>query len=143
MDPTADQPKKTGNAEKVSIVLAEPNLLLREKIAGVLARNDRVWCVVQVSRRDDLARVTAQLHPDFVLVDVVMLRDADSAEVSQWLSHASQVYALVDSRSAPYERLCSRLKIDGLLEKSSVAESIAREIARPVRAKEPSGAEAD
>jgi len=136
MGRVGDQHNRRGCNGEVSIVLAEPNLLLREKIAGVLARNDQVWCVVQVSRKDDLVRAAAQLHPDFILVDVAMLRDSDSVEVLKWFCYASRIYALVDSRSEPYERLCTRLGLNGLLEKSSVADDIAREISALARARE-------
>ena len=31
-----------------SVLLADPNPLLREKMAGVLTRSDTIWCVIQV-----------------------------------------------------------------------------------------------
>ena len=128
MSQIIDESGKRNTTGAVSIIVAEPNLLLREKIAGVLTRNNRVWCVVQVSRKDELVRAAAQINPDFILADVSILRDADAEEVLSWFSYASQIYVLVESMSGPYELLRSRLGLSGLIEKSNVADSVASEI---------------
>jgi DNA-binding NarL/FixJ family response regulator len=112
----------------VSLLLAEPSSMLREKIAGILGRHERVWCVIQVSNEAELVRAAAQNHPDFVLADVALVRSADLVEVLKWVSHRSRVYALVDVSSEPYERLVEQYRLSGLLERSRVEEHIAREI---------------
>ena len=112
----------------VSILLAEPNLLLKEKLAGVLARHDDVWCVVQVSRKLDLIRGVALIKPDFVLADLALLEDPETIEILRVFCEGSKIFAIVDTGSDPYSERVSQLGLDGMIEKSLVAESITGEI---------------
>jgi DNA-binding NarL/FixJ family response regulator len=120
------QAKRT--TKSVSILLAEPNLLLKEKIAGVLARHEGVWCVVQVSRKLELVRAVARLSPDFILADLPLLMDPETIEILRVFGESARIFALVDTSSGPYSNLGLRLGLDGLIEKSRVGERIFREI---------------
>ena len=127
----------------VSIILLEPNVLLREKIASILARNERVWCVVQVNSRADLARAVAQLHPDFILADIVSLKGATSVQILGWRTCSSHILALVDTVSEPYQHEAVRLGLHGLIEKSRVEDEMLWEIELLTRAREASDVESD
>ena len=111
-----------------SILLAEPSLLLREKIAGVLSRNEKIWCVSQVDSLNGLTRGISDLQPDFILADIVILMDPETLAVIKRSSASSRVIALVDSKSEPYEEAARRLGLDGILEKGCVEEGILNEI---------------
>lgn len=112
-----------------SILLAEPGLLLREKIAGVLARDSRIWCVTQVVGRDALLRGAARIRPDFILADLAILNDPDFLRQIKQASCDSRILALVDLKSDPYEDSSRRLGLDGIIEKAHVEQSILDEIA--------------
>lgn len=111
-----------------SILLAEPSLLLREKIAGVLARDKRIWCVTQVEGREELKRGASRIQPDFILADLSVLNDPETlACIRQSCAHA-RILALVDSKSEPYELSARRLGLDGIIEKGHVERVILDEI---------------
>lgn len=112
-----------------SILLAEPGLLLREKIAGVLARDSRIWCVTQVVGREDLFRGAARIQPDFILADLAILNDPGALQRIKQLSSNSRVLALVDSKSEPYEDSSRRLGLDGIIEKAHVEQAMQDAIA--------------
>lgn len=112
-----------------SILLGEPSLLLREKIAGILARDQRIWCVTQVVGREALLRGAARIQPDFILADLAILNDPDALQQIKLVSCGSRVLALVDSISEPYENSSRRLGLDGIIEKGHVEQAILEEIA--------------
>lgn len=107
-----------------SILLAEPSLLLREKIAAVLARDDRVWSVTQVDGRLGLTRGVASLHPDLILADLALLKHNRTLEAIKDASRESLIFALVDSEAEPYADAARRLGLDGVLEKGRVPEGM-------------------
>lgn len=109
----------------IAILLAEPNPLLREKIAGILGRETRIWCVVQVDNEGGLLDGAARVQPDLILVDLTILRDRALAEHLRTEAPSALVYALVDSNSDPYKVAAKRLGLDGLMERSRVAEGVA------------------
>lgn len=111
-----------------SILLAEPSLLLREKMAGVLSRNERIWCVSQVDSLNGLTRGISDLQPDFILADIVILMDPETLAIIRQSAASSRVIALVDSKSEPYVEAARRLGLDGILEKGRVEEGILNEI---------------
>lgn len=111
-----------------SILLAEPNLMLREKIANVLSRNERIWCVVQVDGTEGLARGASRLKPDFILADLSILKEADTLSLLRRCSTDSRIIALADSQSEPYVSAARRLGLDGAIEKGRVGEGIREEI---------------
>jgi DNA-binding NarL/FixJ family response regulator len=111
-----------------SILLAEPNLVLREKIASVLARDERIWCVVQVDGAEGLARGAGRIRPDLILADISILKHQDMLIVLRKCSAGSRIIALADSQSEPYVKAARRLGLDGAVEKGRVEEGIGEEI---------------
>lgn len=112
----------------LSILLAEPNLMLREKIAGVLARNESIWCVIQVDGAEGLARGANEFRPDIVLADLSVLKHPGTLRVLRRRWTKSRIIALVDSQSQPYLEAARRLGLDGAIEKGRVAEAIRDEL---------------
>jgi DNA-binding NarL/FixJ family response regulator len=115
-------------ARAYSIMLAEPHLLLREKMAGILSRSERIWCVTQVDSLNGLTRGISDLQPDFILADIVILMDPETLKKIRRSSASSRVIALVDSKTEPYVAAARRLGLDGIIEKGHVEESILKEI---------------
>lgn len=115
-------------ARSFSILIAEPSLLLREKIASALARDKRVWSVTQVGGRNELARGVVNIRPDFILADISILNDVDTVRTIKRSSGMSQVFALVDSDTGSYAEIARRLGLDGIIEKGRVTEGIKTKI---------------
>lgn len=111
-------------ARSVSILLAEPNALLREKLAGLLARREEVWCVVQVGVASGLVRAAAEVRPNLILADLQMLRDVGTVPALRSSAPAASVLALVETIDAPYRDEVSRLGLDGLMEKAHLVDEI-------------------
>ena len=107
-----------------SILLAEPSLLLREKIASILARDDRVWSVTQVDGRLGLTRGAASLHPDLILADLGLLKNLETLSALRNASGKSRIFALVDSDAEPYVDAARQLGLDGILERGRVPEGM-------------------
>lgn len=118
-------------ARHLSILVAEPSLLLREKIACVLARDENVWCVTQVEGRKDLTRGVINIRPDFVFADLNILKDPETVAFIRRYSRRSSIYALVDSDTAPYADTVQRLGLDGVIEKGRVGESLTKMMTDP------------
>ena len=118
-------------ARVYSILIAEPNLMLREKMAGVLSRSKKIWCVTQVDSLHGLTRGISDLQPDFILADIVILMDPETLAEIRRSSASSRVFALVDSKTEPYIAAARRLGLDGIIEKGRVAEGILQEIREP------------
>ncbi len=114
----------------ISILLAEPNLLLREKIAGVLARKSQVWCVHQVDVSSGLLRGACDFQPDLILADLGALKDLEILANLRRFSPQSKIFALVDAISGPYLQAAERFALDGLMERSHVEESMDRLLER-------------
>jgi DNA-binding NarL/FixJ family response regulator len=111
-----------------SILIAEPNLLLREKIAGVFTREASVWCVTQVEGCNGLARGVHDLQPDFILADLSFFKDPQTVPGIRRSSRKSRIFALVDAGTEPYEAVAARLDLDGVIEKGRVVEVIREKI---------------
>jgi DNA-binding NarL/FixJ family response regulator len=109
---------------RFSIVVAEPALLLREKIAGVLARDEKIWCVTQVQGLQELMRGVADIHPDFILADLSVLKDPETVRLLKRSSENSRIFALVDSLTEPYLEAARRLDLDGIIDKGRVIEGM-------------------
>lgn len=107
----------------LSVVLAEPNALLREKIAGVIGRHAAVWCVVQVPSGEALLRGAEDLGPDLVLADLPILLDARVVARLRALRSRPRLVALVDAESPPYAGAAARLGLDGVVEKGRAGEA--------------------
>lgn len=111
-----------------SILLAEPNGLLREKIAGILSRQACVWGVLLVSGSDGLCAGAEALRPDLILVDLALLQACEPVLALRRIWTRSRILLLVDSDTGPYHAAAERWGLDGVLRKSHVAETITREI---------------
>jgi DNA-binding NarL/FixJ family response regulator len=111
-----------------SVLLAEANLLLREKIASVLARSERIWCVIQVDGTEGLSRCAGRLQPDLILADLCMLKDPDILKLLRRSSAGSRIIALADSQSEPYVEAARRLGLDGAVERGRACECIIEEL---------------
>jgi DNA-binding NarL/FixJ family response regulator len=107
-----------------SVLLAEPNPLLREKMAGLFTRNRSLWCVIQVDGRGNLARAAAQTQPDFILADLTILKDPEMLSFLRRTSADSRIIALVDAKLEPYMKAARELGLDGAFEKGHVGEEI-------------------
>jgi DNA-binding NarL/FixJ family response regulator len=111
-----------------SVLLAEPNLVLREKIASVLARNERIWCVIQVDGTEGLARCAGRLEPDIILADLSMIKDRDMLRFLRRCSGPARIIALVDSRTEPYMEAARRLGLDGAVDRGHACEYVVEEL---------------
>lgn len=107
-----------------SVLLAEPNPLLREKMAGLFTRNQALWCVIQVDGRGNLARAAAQMQPDFIVADLPILKDREILSFLRRTSADSRIIALVDAKLEPYMQAARELGLDGAFEKGRAGEDI-------------------
>jgi len=107
-----------------SVLLADPNPLLREKLAGVLTRSITIWCVIQVDGRGNLARAAAHTLPDFVLADLVILKDPEMLRFLRRTSPDSRIVGLVDAIQEPYLKAARNLGLDGVTERGRAEEAI-------------------
>jgi DNA-binding NarL/FixJ family response regulator len=111
-----------------SILLAEPNELLREKMAGILSRQAGVWGVLQVASREGMCAGAEALRPDLILVDLALLQAREPVLALRRIWTQSRILLLVDSDTGPYHAAAERWGFDGVLCKAHVAEAITREI---------------
>jgi DNA-binding NarL/FixJ family response regulator len=119
---------RRGRAGTVSLLLAEPNSMLREKMAGILGRYERIWCVTQVCSKAELVRAASQIRPDYIIADISLVKSPDLVDVLRGVSLGSRIFALVDRKAEPYERLVEHLGLHGLFERSRVVEDMTRVI---------------
>ncbi len=111
-------------SRRFSVLLAEPQPLLREKIAGVLARQTCIWCVTQVEDLTGLVQSARELQPDFILADFSIWREAETVPFLKRTSCSSCLVALVDADSSFYQRAVGRLGLDGMTEKGQVLDFV-------------------
>jgi len=124
----------------VSVVVAEPNLLLCEKTAGLVARYDRVWCVAQVCEATGLVRAVAALRPELVLVDITLLRQVGAAGLLRQASPLSRIIVVLEALTEPYVSAARRMGADAVLEKAHVGENIQDQIRVVLSQEQPQGA---
>ena len=105
-----------------SILLAESNSILREKIAGLLTRQEKVWCVVQVSGREELLRGAANIQPDFILASVSILNDQETIDSLKNSAPSCRIIALAESVSDPYREAITRLGLEDVIETTAVSD---------------------
>lgn len=113
------------------VLLAEPNPLMREKIAGMLFRHRAVWCVINVRSESDLIRSAVHHHPDLVLAELNILRDKGTVESLRRISPFSRIVALADSGAEPYVAAAHRLGLDGLIERALAGEKLFEQLDFP------------
>jgi len=107
-----------------SVLLAEPNPMLREKMAGILTRSSTFWCVIQVQGRGNLARAAAQAQPDFVVADLLLIKDPELIEFLRQTSVDSRIVALVDAKLGFYKKAIRELGVDGVIERGRAVEDL-------------------
>ncbi len=107
-----------------SILLADPNVFLREKIAEILSRQDNVGCVMQVGDPEPLLREARLNRPDLVLADIGLLAGRDLVVRLMDCCPRARIVAMVDTCSEPYVQAVQALGLDALLEKARVGEQI-------------------
>jgi DNA-binding NarL/FixJ family response regulator len=112
------------------VLLGEPNPLLAEKSAGIAARHDQVWCVVQVLASCGLERAASALHPELILSDLTLLQPAGMMQTLRTASPRSRIVALVESLSEPYVSAVRRLGVDHVVEKQALPEVLQSELRR-------------
>jgi adenylate cyclase len=111
----------------ISILLAEPNLLLLQKLAAALTRHPAVWCVALVGDRDGLQRAAARVRPELVLADLNLLRDTHTVEALRKCAAQARILALVDAADddvTPYRDACARLGLDGAAPRTRVVDAV-------------------
>ncbi len=107
-----------------SVLLAEPNPLLREKLAGVLTRSAAFWCVIQVENAESLARAAVQMQPDFIMADLTVFKDKDLHGFLRKNCSDSRIIGLVDTKLAPYVKAGADLCLDAIFERGHMIEEI-------------------
>ena len=107
------------------VLIAEPNLLVREKIASLAARHARVWCVVEVgAHRQALVEASQRLRPDLILADLGLLREPGLVDSLRQVVPECLLHALIDQAVAPYLELARWLGLDGAIEKGGAGDVI-------------------
>ena len=112
----------------VSILLAEPNWLLREKMAGVIARHEDVWCVIQVGVSEGMLRAAGEVQPDLVLADLRLLHDGTTVRALRARAPSACVFALAEQLGGPYLATAVRLGLDGLLDKAHLSDELREQL---------------
>ena len=110
--------KPTDARPSLSILLGEPNLLLRERLAAALWRRVGIWSVMQVGDRDALVRGAVLVRPDLVLADLALLREPETMSALHDVAAPLRVVALLEVDDEPYREACRRLGLDGAVRKS-------------------------
>ncbi len=110
-------------ADHYSIILAEPNPFLREKIAGILSRQKNVWCVLQVGNREGLVRGSLEHQPSMVLADISLLADRGLVARLRDAAPTARLVILMESENRPYVSAAS-YGVDGLMTKAGISDEI-------------------
>lgn len=113
-------------ANHYSIILAEPNPFLREKIAGILSRQKNVWCVLQVGTREGLLRGSLEHQPNLILADTSILADRTLVARLRNVAPRTKLVLLVESESRPYVSAADAFGVDGLIAKAHLSDEIQR-----------------
>jgi len=113
-------------ADHYSIILAEPNPFLREKIAGILSRQDNVWCVLQVGTREGLLRGSLEQQPDLILADISILDDCAFVDRLRNVAPMTKLVILLESESTPYISAAAACGVDGVIAKAHLSDEIQR-----------------
>ncbi len=113
-------PKQKGADRSFSILLAEANIFLGQKIEELLSYDEAVLCVFHVTGKVQLLHEAATLFPDLILGDITLLKEKQTVETLQQITPLSRIVALTSSETEPYEKLSQQLSLDGLLEKGRI-----------------------
>jgi DNA-binding NarL/FixJ family response regulator len=108
---------------RYAVLVAEPNVLVKEKIANLIGRHDDVWCVAEVGEGlEVLLEAARRLQPDIVLADLAVWRTAGACEAVRAICAATATYALVEHCETAYVDAARHLGLDGVVEKARVGE---------------------
>jgi len=111
-----------------TILLADPNSFLRERIAGILVRQDNIECVVQADAAEHMLTAARDHRPHLILVDLSLLQDRELVAHLKRCSPDSRLLVLVEVRTEPYVRAACDLCADGVLEKGRLLDAIQEQI---------------
>lgn len=109
-----------------SILLAEPQPMLREKIAGILGRMDQIWCIGQVATALDLARAASTLQPDLILADLKLLDRPGLLPALRRVRPGLRIIGLVDTASSPYRQRAAAFGLDGVCARGDLVSEVAQ-----------------
>ena len=110
------------------IVLAEPNQMIRERIAEILSRDENILSVVQIGELPELFNVVKETEPDFIFVSLALIKERQTVKDIRKYAANCRIMALTDSISEPYFNVIRRLELDGIVEKSRVCDYISQEV---------------
>ncbi|MCP4600365.1 MAG: response regulator [Proteobacteria bacterium] len=103
-----------------SILVAEPSPFLGQKIADILSHDKTVLWVFHVNERSQLLREAKERRPDFILVDLKILKIPQTIDFLRQLTPLSRIIALTESVSEPYVKVTASLGLDGMIEKGHI-----------------------
>ena len=112
--------KQKDNVRHFSILLAEENRFLGQKIVEILLRDSSVLWVFHVTRKSTLLHEAAKLHPDLILSDITLLKEKQTVETLRRTTPFTRIVALTGLEAEPYAILSRRLGLDGMVEKGRV-----------------------
>lgn len=113
-------------ANHCSIILAEPNPFLRERIVGILSRQKNVRCILQVGTREGLLRGSIEHQPNLILADTSILTDRTLVARLRNVTPQARLVILVESESKPYVSAADAFGVDGLIAKAYLSNEIQR-----------------
>ncbi|MCP4600442.1 MAG: response regulator transcription factor [Proteobacteria bacterium] len=120
MEQTNNMSEDSSIHHTITILVAEPSPFLAQKILDILSHDETVLWVFHVSRRTQLLREAAKLHPDFILADLRILKTSQTVDSLRRVTPHSRIIALTESESAPYVRVTTKLGLDGMIEKGRI-----------------------
>jgi len=102
----------------ISILVAESNDFLREKIAGRVSRNKSVRVVSQISDFMDIVQAAMECAPDIVIADVrqTMMNRGVISELRSVCPNI-KVFLSADSTTGQYAEAARAMNADGIIEK--------------------------
>ena len=120
---------KQGNVGRgITILLAETNTFLGQKIEEILSRDEAVRWVAHVTKRSQLLREAPILYPDLILGDIALLKEKGTVEALRQRSPRARIVALTDSADEPYAIMTRRLGLDGMVEKGRIEIAVLKKI---------------
>ncbi len=120
MERSSTLSKRKDIGRSFSILLAESNIFLGQKIEEILSRDEAVLWVFHVTGRAQLLREAANLHPDLILGDIKLLKDKKIVDTLRQTASFARIVALTGSEAEPYMVLTRSLGLDGMLEKGRI-----------------------
>ncbi len=120
MEPTKRASEENTLSRSFSILVAEPSPFLGQKIADILSHDKTVSSVFCVTEKAQLLREAKKRHPDFILVDLRILKTPQAVDILRQSTPHSRIIALTESASEPYVRVTASLGLDAMIEKGRI-----------------------